>query len=673
MQRPNTHRRAARPWRRLLVATVITPLAFVAVSSVQVQRPFTIADVARIASLGDTQISPDAKWVAYTLTTIDMERDKHVSHVMLVSADGGTPRTLATGSSPKWSPDGSRIAFIGGEEEKNGIWLFELQSGVSRFVARVDQTDHFLGHSAEKNFVWSPDGASIAFVAAEKREETSSDDDPRVVDRIMYKTRTGFSDNRHTHIFLVDVASGAVRAVTAGTYDEHSIDFSLDGRHVAFVSNHSDNPDDNYSDDVFIVDIATGEVTRVTNTPGTEITPRFSPDGRQLAYLATTQVVNTKDSGAENWKLFVTDFKRPVRVATDFNHRIGRIAWSRDNGSIWFVAPNQGSTIIYRAPLSPGAEVVQEGDAGGRIGSYSMDASGQVFAYTRNSQTDPGEVRVYDSRAGTPHAITSHNEQVRNDLAMQQAETFWFNSFDGTRVQGWAIAPRGAVAGEKRPTILSIHGGPHGMYGEGFSDAFQLYSSAGFGVVYINPRGSTGYGQTFTEGTIGQWGGGDYRDLMLGLDAAIKRFDWIDSDRLGVIGGSYGGFMTNWVITQTHRFKAAVSVASVSNLVSFYGNSLYQLLIEVEFEGKPWDEYETLWRYSPIAHVKGVTTPTLFLHGERDHDVPISQAEEMFIALKKQGVEAVFVRYPREGHGVREPRHRADYYARILKWFHERL
>jgi dipeptidyl aminopeptidase/acylaminoacyl peptidase len=247
-------------------------------------------------------------------------------------------------------------------------------------------------------------------------------------------------------------------------------------------------------------------------------------------------------------------------------------------------------------------------------------------------------------------------------------ETIAFKSFDGADIQGWlypALDARG-----KTPMILDIHGGPHGGFGYGFNPEFQLYASRGYAVLAINPRGSSGYGQAFSDGCVNNWGGGDYKDLMAGVDAVLKTHPSIDGERLGVTGVSYGGFMTNWVITQTTRFKAAVSIASLSNLISFYGTSLYQDLVHAEFNGFPWDgsNYETLWKWSPIAYVKNVTTPTLFLHGEQDNDVHITQAEEMYTALRRRGIEAAFARYPREGHGFREPRHRLDAATRVVDW-----
>jgi len=235
------------------------------------------------------------------------------------------------------------------------------------------------------------------------------------------------------------------------------------------------------------------------------------------------------------------------------------------------------------------------------------------------------------------------------------------------------MRPPGCREDRKCALVLNIHGGPHGMYGWSFNSNFQTFVSRNLAVLYLNPRGSSGYGQKFSDGTINEWGGGDYKDLMLGVDEALRRYSWIDGNRLGVTGGSYGGFMTNWVITQTPRFRAAVAAASVSNLISFYSTSIYQDLVHAEFGGYPWDNYELLWQWSPLRYVRQVQTPTLFIHGENDNDVHITQAEEMYMALKRRGVDSVFVRYPREGHGLREPKHRVDALERTIAWFERYL
>jgi dipeptidyl aminopeptidase/acylaminoacyl peptidase len=292
-----------------------------------------------------------------------------------------------------------------------------------------------------------------------------------------------------------------------------------------------------------------------------------------------------------------------------------------------------------------------------------------VIAITLGDVFHPAELWVVSDGVSTMQRLSAHNDSFIAGARLSASEELIFNSFDGTPVQGWLMKPVGFRDDQKYPLILSIHGGPHGMSGWSFNATFQAYAARGYAVLYINPRGSSGYGQIFSDGTLNEWGGGDYKDLMRGVDEALKRNSWIDSYRLGVTGGSYGGFMTNWIITQTPRFKAAVANASVSNLISFYSTSLYQDLIHAEFGGFPWDNYEQLWQWSPLKYVKQAQTPTLFIHGEQDNDVHITQAEEMYMGLKRRGIETVLVRYPREGHGLREPKHRLDALERTLSWF----
>lgn len=293
-----------------------------------------------------------------------------------------------------------------------------------------------------------------------------------------------------------------------------------------------------------------------------------------------------------------------------------------------------------------------------------------MIAFTLSDARHPAEVwGAVFGRIETLRRFSSHNDELTRTLDFVQPEFLSFKSFDGVRVDGWLMKPAGWRADRKYPLILSIHGGPHGMYGWAFSASFQAYAARGYAVLYLNPRGSSGYGQKFTDGTLNEWGGGDYKDLMAGVDEALRKFSWIDQNRMGVTGGSYGGFMTNWIITQTPRFKAAVAVASLSNLISFYSTSLYQDLIHAEFGGFPWDNYEQLWQWSPLRYIKQAQTPTLLIHGEQDHDVHITQAEEMYTALKYRGVDTVLVRYPREGHSFREPKHRVDALERTLAWF----
>jgi dipeptidyl aminopeptidase/acylaminoacyl peptidase len=629
----------------------------------------TLEDLSLLRGVGDPQISPDDRWIAFVVTRTDYDANKSISEIHLVPATGGEHRLLVEGSSPRWSPDGKTLAYRARSDDQNGIWLYDISSRKTRFLVTVHSTDHFMGHRAVKNHEWSPDGQWIAFVGAEAPGAPAKSD-VKVFSRILYKTRTSFSDNRRTHVWVVPVAGGEAHLLTPGEYDEHSISWSPDSQRIAFISNRSYDPDDNYRDDLWTVSVESGQVTRLTETIGTEFQPKWSPDGRNIAYLATVRELNTKDSPPEDTQIYVLAARggKPLNLTKPLDRRISSISWHPDGEHIYFTASSEGAIPVYRVGMSTNKiEAVIQGKAQSR--QYALDSQGKTMAYVRSDMTHPSEIWVANSDGSASRQLTHIGKAFTNEIDVQDAEMFWFESFDRTRVQGWLMRPVGFDSDKKYPLVLWVHGGPHGMYGYGFSDRFQALASQGYGVLFINPRGSSGYGQTFADGCVLNWGGGDYKDLMAGVDYALEHYPWLDEERLGVIGGSYGGFMTNWIVTQTDRFQAAVSVASVSNLISFYGTSLYQLLIEVEFNGKPWDNYALLWQWSPMNYVKNVRTPTLLLHGENDHDVPITQAEEFYIALKKLGIETVFVRYPGEGHGIRQPQHRLDYNQRILDWF----
>ena len=430
-----------------------------------------------------------------------------------------------------------------------------------------------------------------------------------------------------------------------------------------------------------------------------------------IAYTATRREVTTIDSVAEDAHLWVINAAGGGgrEVGTDQDRRVRDPRWSPDGNSIFYLAGDHGYTTIFKTSVSGGRvnrfSLYTLGDqlAGGfdlgeskfRTESGSPLALAQPFqitsfSFAQRSQTvtrtggaevafplaltlgnalRPAEVWVGIGGLLPMRRLSAHNDSFVRSVRLVPPEEINYTSFDDTQIQGWLMKPPACSSERKCPLILSVHGGPHGMYGWSFNASFQAYVAHSYGVLYLNPRGSSGYGQKFSDGTLNEWGGGDYRDLMLGVDEVLKKNSWIDSDRLAVTGGSYGGFMTNWIITQTPRFRAAVASASVSNLISFYSTSLYQDLIHAEFGGFPWDNFDLLWQWSPLRYVRQVQTPTLFIHGENDNDVHITQAEEMYMALKRRGVDTVLVRYPREGHGLREPRHRVDALERTLAWF----
>ena len=673
----------------------------------QARAGLTPEDTLRIAQVADAQISPGAEWVAYTLSTIEGDRTLTTLWVARVGIDLTRPSENRSaqpllpagwiGSSPRWSTDGRRIAFLSTREGQRAIWVISLSGDRQpRLVAPIRETNFHIPYAGE-SFAWSPDSRRLAFINASPEdnspeEDASSKDDPRVIDRIRYKSRTSFSDRLRTSVWVTDVDNPSPRRLTTGTFYDHALTWNPNGREVAFLSNREADPDAINNSDIFAVDMF-GHVRQLTLTRGCEYEPAWSPDGKYIAYTATRRDVTTIDSVAEDAHVWVIDAQGGAgrELSGTLDRRARSPRWSADARTIFFLAGDRGQTLLFSVDVNRGRVTPLISDLGPepprvtpeymelrrrpfQINGFSLGGArtSNAMAVTLSNALSPNEVwvgRAAELYGRLFYRLSSHNDALLARLSLVEPEEIRFRSFDGTNIQGWMMKPLGWREGQRYPLILSIHGGPHGMYGWGFNATFQAYAARGYGVLYLNPRGSAGYGQKFSDGTFREWGGGDFRDLMTGVDETLRRFAWIDASRIGVTGGSYGGFMTNWIITQTPRFRAAVSVASVSNLISFYATSLYQDLIHAEFGGFPWDDYDLLWRWSPVRYVARAQTPTLFLHGELDNDVHITQAEEMYMGLKRRGIETVLVRYPREGHGFRDPRHRLDALTRTIEWF----
>ena len=655
---------------RLMVVLV---LLFGVSQALLSQDPVTIESLRELPQVSGPQLSPDGKYAIYMVRQTVITRNASRSAAYIVNVETGKRTALGSNlSNMQWAPNGQYVSYFTSRYGKSGLFVAPIdlgeqpELGPETFIGQIRQTDHFLGHPTKKNYAWAPDSEHIAYVGADLTDCDAgrNPNDPIEIDRTLFKTRTGFSDNCLTRIYLTDLDKN-VRTLTPGPYDSHSLTWSADGTRIAFLSNRTGDPDNNYNNDIFTVDIATGELTRMTDSQGTEHDPTWSPNGDAIAYPATKRPLNTKDSPAENTFIYLLENGQEINLTAELDRRATNPTWHPDGEWLYFSARNEGRSLIYRVRQGEAPQPVI--DAKGMVGSFAVGPD--VLVYSFHSPGQPTELYRVDLDGSNRRRLTYETEEWVRNHELGQVEGFWFTSFDGTRVQGFLATPAGHDGAETLPVIHRIHGGPHGMYGYSFSDFNELLLAEGYAVVFINPRGSTGYGQAFADGTLKAWGGGDYQDLMIGVDTALARYDFLDAERMGVTGGSYGGFMTNWVVTQTDRYDAAVTVASVSNLVSFYGTSLYQLLIETEFGGMPWDDYDLLWKYSPMAHVQNVTTPTLLLHGEQDMDVPITQAEEFYIALKKLDVPARFVRYPNEGHGVRQPQHREHYYREIMNWF----
>ncbi len=641
--------------------------------------------------------SPDGKWLAYysqdALWVINPDGGKslHLPDGNWVKTPNTEPQKITrvartnffftkAGESFTWSPDSKQIAFV------SDPIILPPNPMMERLTRGLSQDELMRLPTETRNTILKAQGKSAEQISAleadykaQQAKASNYTTDVKVVTRLQYKSRTSFSDNLQSHIFIADVATKELRQLTSGNYAEHSINWSPKGDEIVFVSNHEPDPDKINNTDLFVANVTTGAVRQLTKTKGCEWQPVFSPDGSQIAYLATTRDVTTIDSVAEDAHAWVisANGENAKESRSPKNEDTGRTMtvkwWNKSEPA--FLTNHMGQTYFYVG--IPFRQLLDSAFA--QINNFSV-SNGIKFVNVINHDTKIPE--VYCKTLSTPlnshlnpisvKSLSSHNKALQDLLQFAPMIEFQFPN-EGFEIEGWLVLPINLDEKKKYPVILYIHGGPHGMHGYSFNATVQALAAKGYGVLLINPRGSSGYGQKFSDGCVNDWGGGDYRDLMRGVDVALEKFSYLDKDRRGVMGGSYGGYMTNWIVTQNDRFKAAIASASLSNLISFYSTSLYQDLVHAEFNGMPWDNYEKLWDRSPLKHIKNVKTPTMLIHGENDNDVHITQAEEMYTALKMRGVDTVLVRYPREGHDIREPKHRVDNLQRNLDWFEKYL
>ncbi|HSH35152.1 S9 family peptidase [Schnuerera sp.] len=640
--------------------------------------PFSLDDVGKIKQIKNLEISPDGKIIIYTVNVPNVKENKREDYIFLTEIRGKKTRSIAKGFSPIWSPDNKFIAYKASKDGKYGLWLYDIQQDHSKFLVPIYESGYFINHMAKKNFEWSPDGKKIAYISTIPFENSDVNQNIRVIDNLMYKSIGGrkrpfYANQPPCQIWLISIKDRQSEILTNGDSNKYSISWSPDGKEIAFVSNKSSNPDYNHKNDLWSVNIRTKKIDRYTRESGTVYHPAWSPDREYIAYLANKGMTNSKDSPSEDFHIYIKSSSDgdSICLTKSLDRRIKSIEWHPNGEDIYFTAEDKGRESLYKVGIkSKKIEKVIAGDF--KVSEYAISQSAKNIVYIKSDMIHFPEIYIQQRDGKSSNKLTKQNERVSKERYLQDAETLWFNSFDDLQIQGWIIKPASFNQNKKYPLILTIHGGPHNMFGYEFKERAQTLVGQGYAVLFINPRGSSGYGQQFSRGSLLNWGGGDYKDLMNGVEYVLDRYKWIDKERLGVTGHSYGGYMTNWIISQTSMFKAAVSDGGVSNLISFSGTSIFHLLIENEFNGKPWKNFPLLWQWSPLRNVDKVSTPTLFLHGETDNEVPITQAEEMFTALKKAGVETQLIQYIGEGHGCDpdlKPLNRIDLYQRMIKWF----
>ena len=638
------------------------------------------SDLSRFRFVGDAVFSPDGHRIAYTVVLYDRPgRPSPQLWIMDLAPQKptriGAEKDVA--GNPHWSPDGKWLAFQGSVGDQHGLLLAHADgSDVTTLTSDMHGTNSPLPGTGE-DLTWSPDSKQLAFISSTPDERyAQASGDPMVITRYLYKPDAGegltrFNDNRRLHIFVLDVASKQVRQLTRGIYDEHSISWSPDGKQILFASNREPNQDEFFNYDVFTLNVADNSIHRLTATEFNEYDPVWSPDGKHIAYRGTRRGLTDRETTMEDTHVWVMNAdgsdRREIGAAID--DRQGSPHWSPDSNSVYFTVQERGSNHLVRLPISSGAPEYILKDPGG-VGGFSVAKDG-TLAYAYTSLHDMAELYVKKGSAA-PQKLTDLNAEILSGKQLAEVESFTFVSNDNKfEVEAFLTKPAGTTADSKRPLIVNIHGGPHGQNGPGFSFRNQVYAAHGFAVLNVNYRGSTGYGQKFADAVFGDQDGNEGQDVLYGVSAAVRRYLWIDRERMGIEGVSYGGQLSDWLITQTNEFKAAIPTAGIANLISYNYMTYYNQYEEMEFgqflhQGTLMDE---AWKRSALRFVAQAHTPTMLCHGENDNDVPIAEAEQFYVALKDVGTEAVFVRYPREGHGIRETKHVIDWTDRSLAWY----
>ena len=638
----------------------------------------TAEDLLSLKFVADPQFSPNGDWIAYTVEAADFEADESSTQIFMVAADGTATVALTTpeysASTPRWSPDGRYLAFLAargdGEDVASQVWTLDMRGGDAQPFTAVTQ--------GVGGFSWSPDGAGMLLsikdkTAAELAKEAADEAGeevrplPYVIDRLQFKQDgVPYLDRSRKHLYVVDGRDAEPLQLTFGDFDDSEPAWSPDGSEIAFVSNRTAEPDGNDNTDIWIVsaigDTETRTARQVTANPGADYSPAWSKDGRTIAYVsvtepaliwyATNHLATVPAAGGE---------ERVLTAVLDRN--VGSPVFGADDESILFVLEDSAERHLAQYDLA-GKRIDRLVDGELSVREFSLDESGSI-AIRLSMPTIPGEIFRWSD--GSLDRLTTINDELLGSRRLAEVRNVTFPSADGTEIEGFIFTPPDYDPREKYPTILRIHGGPVSQYDFSFNRDAQLFAANGYVVVIANPRGSSGYGQDFSAALFAEWGVKDFADVMAAVDYAIAE-GYSDPARLGVGGWSYGGILTNYVITKTDRFEGAITGASEVNYTANYGHDHYQRQWEAEL-GLPWENRAAWEKISPFNDVDKVTTPTLVMGGKEDWNVPIQNSEQLYQALRRRGITTQLVVYPDESHGISRPSFQQDRYDRYLAWY----
>ena len=655
------------------------------------QRPWQSTDYYRLTVVSSPQLSPDGRRVAFVVTTVVEDKDRRHNEIWLAPADGSAPGFRYTSpsteaSNPAWSPDGALLAFSSKREgSDDDVWFLRTSApgGEAFQINGVHAMPVFSRDGKWLVYAWrgdEPDSLKKeTWRTRVSPQAVTRGADPKRFDGRVYTSIPIVADERGylapretrrpSHLYLVPLAGGTPRQLTSGDLSQSSPAWSPDGRTIAFEQDTTENQEvrDDSWPALYLFSVGDSSVRALTTGFAQSSNPAWSPDGKTIAFVCS------KGRGMKNDVCVVGVGGGTARNLTaDWSLDPSSPAWSADGKTIYCFAEISGNVHLF-AVAATGGPIRQVTTGERQLRGFTLSADTRTLAYTASDITHGTELYVAPLARGTERRVTSLNDSLFKQVAVIPADTFWFTGVGGLKIEGWLMKPYGYQPGKSYPLVLSIHGGPHSNYGNVLFPEFQMLAGQGYWMLFTNPRGSTGYGHTFTFSTRGRWGMEDYQDLMQAVDVAIARAKGgVDTTRLAVLGGSYGGFMTNWVVGHTHRFRVAQTDRSIFNWYSWYGSSDAQGLTDYEFSGAPW-ESDSLYRVlSPMTYANNMRTPMLIVHSEDDKRTPITDGEQLFMSLRKRGIPAEFVRYTRSYHGLSRtgpPWLLVDRLERIRTWF----
>jgi len=675
---------------RKFILLTLSFLLFIPASRAQ-KRAFTIEDFYRVKRVEDMHLSPDGRTIVVALTTDDFGRAKRASHIWLMDVDGSNLRQFTFGdekeSSPVFSRDGKWIAFVRDVGGDGQLFVMPLAGGEARQVTHVS--------TGVGDPLWSPDGKSIAF-SSDVYPECGADDacnkkigsrwekgplQAHMADELFYRHWTSWKDGQRTHVLLADVATGAVRDLTPGDFDSPRFqlegppqyDFSPDGKELVVDSDRGKHPESSTNSDVWAVPgNGSGPAKNLTaSNPAFDGNAKYSPDGKYIAYLMQKQPGYESDL----FRLAIYDRASGTsrNLTESFRNWVQDFQWASDSKSIFFTAPVEGENPIFQVSIETGA--IHQVLADRTIDSFAVAPDNRHMIYVERSVGAPQEIFSVDLGAGNggtspPQRLSHFNDALANEVDIRPAEKMWVTGAAGAKIEVFIVKPHDFDPSKKYPLILNVHGGPQQQWQDGFRGDWQVYPGAGYVVAFANPHGSTGYGQDFTAEISGDWGGEPFEDLMKVTDA-LEKLPYVDANRMGAMGWSYGGYMMDWFEGHTDRFKAIASMMGVFDLRAMYGATEELWFPEWELKGQPWNSplYD---RWSPSSYVQSFKTPCLVISGERDYRVPYTQSLELYTSLQKMNVPSRLIIYSRAGHWPNWYE-MALYYTAHLEWFHQYL